>query len=427
VVNSGARVIVHSRNCNLSQMNSSVSLTIYAPIDHLPAEGFQSPDLSELAPGRDLLLRFYGEALADSDLIFEVSTREPAAPEIPVAFGKFTLGFSSPEGSPVPTMVPSDESVSLSLGGEIANQAQADSLEPEDLVRNFLDSLQPAIESTFGATSHRRTPLIRWEADGEGARVQLLGILEMREEDFESFLASNSDFDPILEEAEVEAHGLRETAVVLAVLGLTAFATPNAEAGLLRNLFSKKDRGPAPTAQVQSAPKTQQASQGWMDVHKDAKIDKKLLENHDGSGTRIVVDVSRQRAFVLVDGKIAIDTAVSTARAGKYTPRGSYRITERVRRGKHSTIYGCEMPYWMRLGDTPIGLHIGDLPGQPASAGCVRLPYSVAPLIFDSARNGTEVKIVDSWDLVTNLWPEKEAAPMLVASVTPPAVSQVAP
>jgi lipoprotein-anchoring transpeptidase ErfK/SrfK len=422
MVNRRPWVIVHFRNRNLSNMKSTASLTVYAPIENLPAEGYQSPDLSDQTPDRDALLRFFGEALADSDLVFDLAAGEAESSEIPIEFGKFTLGFSSPDGTPVPMMIPTDESVVLPLGTAVAMPDVSEILDPADLVRGFLDRLRPAIEASFGTTASRRTPLIRWtgDANGEGARVQLLGILEMPEDEFDSLLVGNAGFSPILEEAEVEAHGLRETAAVLAVLGLTALTTPDAEAGLLKNLFAKKGQSPAPAAQVQSAPKTQQARQGWVDVHKDAKIDKKMLETHDGSGTRIVVDVSRQRAFVLVDGKIAIDTPVSTARTGKYTPRGSYTITERVRSGKHSTIYGCEMPYWMRLNDTPIGLHIGDLPGYPASAGCVRLPYSVAPYIFDSARNGTQVKIVDSWDLVTNLWQETPASPMMVAAVSPP-------
>jgi hypothetical protein len=42
-------------------------------------------------------------------------------------------------------------------------------------------------------------------------------------------------------------------------------------------------------------------------------------------------------------------------------------------------------------------MHIGDLPGYPASAGCIRLPYSVAPVIFENTASGVTVQIVDSW------------------------------
>ena len=157
----------------------------------------------------------------------------------------------------------------------------------------------------------------------------------------------------------------------------------------------------------------QKQQSGWMDVHQDAYINQALLDlGKSGNSTKkIVVDVSKQRAYLLVDGQIAIDTAVSTARSGKYTPRGEFKITERVQSGKTSTIYGCSLPYWQRLGDSAVGMHIGDLPGYPASAGCIRLPYSVAPVIFANTTKGVTVQIVDSWD-----GPAPQAAPSIIVA-----------
>ncbi|MCB1077571.1 MAG: L,D-transpeptidase [Verrucomicrobiae bacterium] len=403
-------------------MNSNTQLTVYAPIDHLPAEGFEASPAPDSLMEREALLQFYREALDDCGLIFELSgeSREPFS--VPATFGKFSLQFLSSEGSPVPNLVPVDDAELADFRLEIASGEVSDAAEPEDLVRSFLEQIQPGLDALAPASPHsKRTPLVRWQSDEETDRVQvqLLGVLELPEAEFEEFLSTHSDLTPVFEEAEVEAHGLKETAAALAVIGLTIFATPQAEAGPFKKLFSKDRAEVVQNTPAKTAPKTTQARQGWVDVHKDAKIDKKLIESHTGSPTRIVVDVSRQRAFILIDGQIAIDTAVSTARTGKYTPRGSFTITERIRSGKHSTIYGCEMPYWMRLGESPIGLHIGDLPGYPASAGCVRLPYSVAPVIFDTVGSGTQVKIVDSWDLVTNLWGEGGGDSMLMASISP--------
>jgi lipoprotein-anchoring transpeptidase ErfK/SrfK len=410
-------------------MNKETTITVYAPLDQLPAEGFECPELAGEPGSRENLLAFYREVLAQSDLVFQISADGSGRNPETVEFGKFTLQYSSDGGAAVPMLVPVDEeSIHLQFEAAFA-EAVSDAAEPHDLVRGFLNRLRPVINSELDEKPLRRTPLIRWEAEDSGdiAFVHLLGILEMPEEEFDAFLEDSSEIDPVLEEAEVEAHGLRETAAALAVLGLTALSSPNAEAGLLKNLFGKRDSQPAAVQvqQQQQTGKTQAARTGWIDNHKDAKIDKNLLANHDGTGTRVVVDVSRQRAYVLIDGRIAIDTAISTARAGKYTPRGSYTITEKVRSGKHSTIYGCEMPYWQRLGDSPIGLHIGDLPGYPASAGCVRLPYSVAPVIFDATKSGTKVKIVDSWDLATNLWADEDAAKTMIASVDLPAAPPV--
>jgi lipoprotein-anchoring transpeptidase ErfK/SrfK len=118
---------------------------------------------------------------------------------------------------------------------------------------------------------------------------------------------------------------------------------------------------------------------------------------------RVIVDVGAQRAYLLVDGRVAVTTPVSTARSGKHTPRGSFRITERIAKGKTSSIYGCEMPYWMRLNGSAYGLHVGELPGYPASAGCVRLPWAGARLMFQNTGRGTHVEIVDSWVEPTSL------------------------
>lgn len=128
------------------------------------------------------------------------------------------------------------------------------------------------------------------------------------------------------------------------------------------------------------------------------KVNQGVLAKSNQANTRVVVDISRQKAFLLVNGSVAIEAPVSTARPGKRTPRGSYRVTERVRSGKISTIYGVGMPYWMRLSGSVYGVHAGYLPGYPASAGCIRLPRDAAQLIFDNTKHGTRVSIYDAWD-----------------------------
>ncbi|MEM1441794.1 MAG: L,D-transpeptidase family protein, partial [Verrucomicrobiota bacterium] len=136
----------------------------------------------------------------------------------------------------------------------------------------------------------------------------------------------------------------------------------------------------------------------YRDAHGDAYINHSLLEIEKESDRKIIVDIGRQRAFLVVNDLIAIDTAVSTARRGKYTPRGTFQITEKVKSGKVSTIYHVYMPNWMRLGHTTVGMHTGDLPGYPASAGCIRLPQSVAPILYEHASRGVTVEVVDFWD-----------------------------
>ncbi len=126
-------------------------------------------------------------------------------------------------------------------------------------------------------------------------------------------------------------------------------------------------------------------------------INERVLNQSTRSNTEMVIDLSGQKGYLLVNGKVGIVTPVSTARPGKYTPTGTFRMTERVRTGKISTIYHSSMPYWMRLSSTEFGVHAGHLPGYPASAGCVRLPYSVAQMVYDNTSSGTPVRIQNSY------------------------------
>ena len=89
-------------------------------------------------------------------------------------------------------------------------------------------------------------------------------------------------------------------------------------------------------------------------------------------------------------------------RVGVYASPHVERVTERVRSGKISTIYGVGMPYWMRLSGSVYGVHAGYLPGYPASAGCIRLPRDAAQLIYDNTKYGTQVSIYSSWQGAQN-------------------------
>lgn len=123
-----------------------------------------------------------------------------------------------------------------------------------------------------------------------------------------------------------------------------------------------------------------------------------VLAKADDRSISVVVDVGRQRAFLVVGGQVAIETPVSTGKPGHRTPRGTFKITERQRSGKISNRYNSPMPFWMRLGSSAVGLHTGHLPGTPASRGCIRLPSQIAPLFFKYTLAGTSVRVLNYWN-----------------------------
>ena len=393
--------------------------TFLGPVNQLPAEG------SDRTPTGKSEVEACASIFADSELWFDVSVDGVtlvANPQETELFQLFTLEVNENDGAVAPAWA--DQAYEISLQGLFPDaapfEALTDASEPEDFVRRFLEVVSSSLKHSDLQTGGSTLPLIRWQAgdDGNSARVQLLGLLLADDDQFQAFCRNNSgEFGFIFEDTEVQAHGAREVITVLALLGITLGSVTSSEAGIFKNANKKKEmrvQQVAYQSTVKKAPAPiQQQQSGWMDVHQDAYINQALLDlGKSGNSTKkIVVDVSKQRAYLLVDGQIAIDTAVSTARTGKYTPRGEFKITERVQSGKTSTIYGCSLPYWQRLGDSAVGMHIGDLPGYPASAGCIRLPHSVAPVIFANTASGVTVQIVDSWD-----GPAPQAAPGIIVA-----------
>jgi lipoprotein-anchoring transpeptidase ErfK/SrfK len=138
-----------------------------------------------------------------------------------------------------------------------------------------------------------------------------------------------------------------------------------------------------------------------------------LTGQKEDATRRVLVDVKAQRAYLLIDGKLAFETPVSTGAKGRKTPRGTFSITEKIRKGKRSTLYKSAMPFWNRLGESAIGMHTGELPGYPASHGCIRLPGESARFIFDNAPKGTTVEVVDALAAA----PKPGAQSELIASV----------
>ena len=56
---------------------------------------------------------------------------------------------------------------------------------------------------------------------------------------------------------------------------------------------------------------------------------------------------------------------------------------------------GAPMTYFMRLTWEGVGMHIGILPGYPASHGCIRLPPEVAEAMYTRVKVGTPVQVIN--------------------------------
>ena len=137
----------------------------------------------------------------------------------------------------------------------------------------------------------------------------------------------------------------------------------------------------------------------------------------------IVVSLSKQRAYLLVGGKVAVDSPISSGRRNGWTPKGNFAVLEKDP-NHHSSLYGnfldsagrvirsgvssridaapsgthfsgAPMKFFMRLTPQGVGMHVGILPGYPASHGCIRLPQDMAEIIYTNVGLNTPVIVGD--------------------------------
>jgi hypothetical protein len=115
------------------------------------------------------------------------------------------------------------------------------------------------------------------------------------------------------------------------------------------------------------------------------------------------------------DGVNKIATApISSGTQSNPTPTGIFSLLEK-NRYHYSNLYGgAPMPFMQRITNSGVALHAGDLPGYPASHGCIRLPYSFARKLFGITEIGARV-IVTNEDLT----PAEFQSARLVAPLAP--------
>jgi len=153
------------------------------------------------------------------------------------------------------------------------------------------------------------------------------------------------------------------------------------------------------------------------------KVNQSVLNEATPDNTRIVVSIPKQRAYLMIGDQIVADGPISSGRRGHESPRGHMRVLEKDP-NHHSSLYGdfvdgsgrvvrggvsaridsapsgthfagASMKWFLRLTEDGVGMHIGILPGYPASHGCIRQSVDGAKLFYDHAKIGTLVDVGD--------------------------------
>ena len=160
-------------------------------------------------------------------------------------------------------------------------------------------------------------------------------------------------------------------------------------------------------------------------IHKQdpVRINQSLLEQMTPDAVHILVSIPKQRAYLMTGEQIVIDSPISSGKRGHLSPTGKFTVLEKDK-SHHSTLYGdfrdssgrivragvsaridaapsgthfagATMKWFLRLTEDGVGMHIGILPGYPASHGCIRESAEGAKLFYDRVKVGTPVDVGD--------------------------------
>ena len=106
---------------------------------------------------------------------------------------------------------------------------------------------------------------------------------------------------------------------------------------------------------------------------------------------QLVVSINTQKVTLFSNGVRVAQGPVSTGVRGHPTPMGVFSVIEKDRY-HHSNIYsGAPMPYMQRITWSGVALHEGELPGHPASHGCIRMSYDFAMKLWPITKLGVRV------------------------------------
>ena len=139
---------------------------------------------------------------------------------------------------------------------------------------------------------------------------------------------------------------------------------------------------------------------------------------------RVDVSLASKTAQLLAkDGTVLAEMDVSPGVDGHPTPTGKFRVMEKmplkrsnlygqyVKKGTEEVVVarawehegprpegteylGIAMPWWMRLTDYGVGMHVGGFErGKPTSHGCIRCPEEGQKVFYEKCRVGTTVRV----------------------------------
>ena len=115
--------------------------------------------------------------------------------------------------------------------------------------------------------------------------------------------------------------------------------------------------------------------------------------NNGGRPLFAVISIADQRVSIYNDQGLVDRSAISTGMLGHPTPKGVFTIIGRERYHRSNIYSDAPMPFMQRITWSGIAMHLGVVPGHPASHGCIRLPAGFAAKLWGLTKIGERVVI----------------------------------
>lgn len=113
----------------------------------------------------------------------------------------------------------------------------------------------------------------------------------------------------------------------------------------------------------------------------------------DAVDYRIEVSLANQSLQVLHNGRTILQAPISSGKKSKPSERGEFLIAQKSKNHRSNLYNNARMPWFCRFSWTAGGLHQGNLPGYPASHGCIRTTREAAKFVFETCPMGTLVVV----------------------------------
>lgn len=108
---------------------------------------------------------------------------------------------------------------------------------------------------------------------------------------------------------------------------------------------------------------------------------------------QVVIGLSDQMAYLYRGGELVAVSTVSTGTERNPTPTGIFEVLQKKPMHRSRKYDNAPMPFMQRIDQYGIALHAGQLPGYPASHGCIRLPAKFAAKLYQVTQVGSTVVI----------------------------------